>query len=358
LRLTVDDLALLYLGHCNTYYRKDGELTGEADNIRRALRPLIASFGRKRAREIEPAALLKARESMVHAGFVRRAINIHVSRIRRMFRWAVERELLPVTVWQSLCAVSGLSKGRSPARESTLVLPVDDGTVNDTLPHLSRVVAEMVRLQLLCGMRPGEVCSLRPCDLTIGTDGVWTYRPDRHKTEHHGRARRIFIGPNGQAVLRQYLDRDSEAYCFTPADAVAERSAHRRRPCANRSRGRSGVDIPKTPTTGPFAAPAKWHSACRRNCGTSAGPLREWPTYQQKSGMNCGKNECRGCRVASETLLESESTPTQPSDGHPGTVRHRRTPARRLRTGAEEFTVVVVPSAWRLSVVRGAKDCG
>lgn len=229
LRLAVDDLALLYLEHCDTYYRKDGRLTGEADNIRRALRPLIALFGRTRAREFGPAGLLKVRERMIRDGFVRRAINIHVSRIRRMFKWAVERELLPVTTWQSLCAVSGLSKGRSTAKESTPVPPVAEGTVSETLLHLPPVVADMVRLQLFCGMRPGEICVLRPCDVTRGTNGVWTYRPASHKTEHHGRERRIFIGPQGQAILRRYLDRDAEAFCFTPAESEAERNAERKR---------------------------------------------------------------------------------------------------------------------------------
>lgn len=227
-RLAIDDLALAYLGHCDTYYRKDGELTGEAENVRRALRHLVALFGRTRARDFGPAALHKVRDAMIQEGYVRRAINIHVSRIRRMFKWAVEREMLPVTIWQSLCAVSGLSRGRSAAKESTLVMPVDDGTVSDTLPHLSSVLADMVRLQLLTGMRPGEVCSLRPCDVTRGTNGIWTYRPASHKTEHHGRERRIFIGPQGQDVLRHYLDRDAEEFCFSPRESESVRSAGRR----------------------------------------------------------------------------------------------------------------------------------
>ena len=44
LRLTLDDLCLLYIAHCDTYYRKpDGRPTGEAGNIRAALRPLLAN---------------------------------------------------------------------------------------------------------------------------------------------------------------------------------------------------------------------------------------------------------------------------------------------------------------------------
>ena len=99
---------------------------------------------------------------MVDAGMCRTNINRTVHRIKRVFSWGVENELVPPAVYQALQAVSSLRAGRTDARESDPVLPVDEGTVNGTLPHLSRVVADMVRLQLLCGMRPGEVCAFDP----------------------------------------------------------------------------------------------------------------------------------------------------------------------------------------------------
>ena len=57
------------------------------------------------------------------------------------------------------------SRGRTEARETAPILPVDDAVVDATLPHLPAVVADMVRLQRLDRLRPGEVCSLRPCDV-------------------------------------------------------------------------------------------------------------------------------------------------------------------------------------------------
>ena len=56
----------------------------------------------------------------------------------------------------------------------------------------------MVRFQRLTGARPGEVCQLRPVDVDRSGD-VWEYRPESHKTEHHGRERIIYIGPQAQA---------------------------------------------------------------------------------------------------------------------------------------------------------------
>lgn len=175
--MTVDELAILYLQHADQYYRKpDGTSTGEIVNVRIALRHAVQVHGRTRVRDFGPKALKEVRQSLIVAGMVRTSINIHVSRIRRMFKWGVAEELPPEAIWNALRAVDGLRQGRTKANESNPVPPVAQGTVNDTLPYLSRQVASMVRLQLLTGARPGEVCRMRPCDITLQTNGVWVYR--------------------------------------------------------------------------------------------------------------------------------------------------------------------------------------
>ena len=106
-------------------------------------------------------------------------------------------------------------------------MPVDDSVVDQTLPWMSTVVADMVRLQRLTGMRPAEVCLLRPCDLDRSGE-VWVYKPATHKTEHHGRPRNVFVGPQSQAVLLRYLARGSDEYCFRPCDSEAKRLSAQR----------------------------------------------------------------------------------------------------------------------------------
>lgn len=226
-RLTVDDLALLFMEHVREHYRKDGKETSEVHNARLVLRHLVELHGKTRARDFGPLKLKQVRERMIDAGYVRDSVNAHVGRIKRMFRWATENEQLPVEVYQALCTVQGLRKGRSEAKESDPVLPVDDEVVNKTLPYLSSPVAAMVKLQRLTGARPGEISILRPCDITKQT-GVWVFIPESHKTEHHGRERRIYIGPKAQRVLKPYLHRDPESYCFSSTEAEAERNAERR----------------------------------------------------------------------------------------------------------------------------------
>ena len=160
--------------HAEQYYRKNGEATNEVNAIRSALRSIVKMYADTPARQFGPKRLKNVRESMVKQGYYCRTnINKRVGRIRRMFRWAVENEYVSPEVHTALAAVAGLKRGRTQARESEPVKPVFEGAVSDTLPHLTRQVAAMVRLQLLTGARPGEVCSIRPRDITIQTSGVW-----------------------------------------------------------------------------------------------------------------------------------------------------------------------------------------
>jgi len=58
----------------------------------------------------------------------------------------------------------------------------------------------------------------------LDTSGdVWLYRPESHKTEHHDRDRIIAIGPKAQDMLRPYLLREEQAYCFAPSDSERKR---------------------------------------------------------------------------------------------------------------------------------------
>jgi len=68
---------------------------------------------------------------------------------------------------------------------------------------------------------------MRTCDIDV-TGKVWIYRPQAHKTEHHGKAREIYLGPRAQDILRPWLKPDLQAYLFSPAEAKAARDAQRR----------------------------------------------------------------------------------------------------------------------------------
>jgi integrase len=199
--LSINEMLVAYLDFAAGYYRKGGKPTRELDNLKDALRPLKKLYGLSRADHFGPLALKTVRDAMIKSGLCRNEINKRVGKIVRVFRWATENEHLPASVHQALSAVSGLKKGRTEVRESEPVKPVPQALVEAVRPHVSRQVWAMIELQLLTGMRPGEVCQMRSGDLD--TSGkVWVYVPRSHKTEHHDRDRPIPLGPRAQEVLR------------------------------------------------------------------------------------------------------------------------------------------------------------
>ena len=230
--ITVSEICAAFWKFAKVHYVKHDTPTGTADNYRPVLALLKEVYGKTHAAEFGPLAAKALLARMVRDGASRRYANDNLSRIRRIFRWATSEQLIPPAVVQALDTVEGLRKGRSKVRETAPILPVDDAVVDATLPHLPDVVADMARLQRLCGARPGEICLVRPCDIDRTADEangnrIWLYRPESHKTEHHGRGRVIAIGPRGQAVLRPYLLRDATAYCFSPAESERRRNEAR-----------------------------------------------------------------------------------------------------------------------------------
>lgn len=250
--LTVAELALSYLKHAKQYYRKDGRPTAELAGIRVSLRILRQAYDATSAADFGPRKLKSLQAQMIDLGQSRAYVNANIHRIRRAFLWGVAEELVPPAVAQALQAVPGLRKGRTAAREAKPVLPVADEVIDATLASLPKLVADMIRFQRYTGCRPAEVCIIRPCDVDRSGE-VWLYRPESHKTEHQGRSRVICIGPNGQEVLRPYLLREAEAYCFSPADSERKRRAemHELRQTPLSCGNRPGTNRKRTPKTGP-----------------------------------------------------------------------------------------------------------
>jgi integrase len=99
--------------------------------------------------------------------------------------------------------------------------------VEETLPHVSPIIADMLRLQLLTGARSGEICLMRACDIDM-TGPVWLYRPHHHKVAHRGFCRVIPLGPQAQEIVKRHLKTSVEAYLFSPRDTMEARW-HRQR---------------------------------------------------------------------------------------------------------------------------------
>lgn len=242
--LTIAELCKTYREHCRTYYLgRDGRPAREQDNIRLALRRLREMYGSLPAAEFGPlklkalrAATLqphqetdpKSGENVTRPGWCRTNANRNIDRIKALFKWGAEQEIVPPVVYQGLQAVAGLRAGRSEARESEPVKPVPEAYIDACRPFLSKTVTTMIDLQLLSGMRPGEVLAMRTGDIDT-TGKLWLYKPSHHKTEHHGHTRQVYLGPKAIEIIRPFLKPDLAAPIFSPAEAAAERRALRLR---------------------------------------------------------------------------------------------------------------------------------
>lgn len=213
-KITVTELCAAYSRYAKGYYVKNGQPTDELAGVRIALSRVRKSHGKTLVSDFGPLSLEAVRDKLIKAGSSRRYINQNIGRIRRMVRWGVARQLVDVTVYQSLQTLDGLKKGKTTARETSPVLPVSDDVVAQTIEQCSPVIADMIRFQQATGCRPGELFVMKPRDIDRAGD-VWAYRPESHKMEHKGRERVIHIGPRGQTILAKYLLRSEDSYCFS-----------------------------------------------------------------------------------------------------------------------------------------------
>jgi integrase len=252
LHVSVSELILAFWRHAETHYRHgDGTPTTELKNLRLALRPLNDLFGHSLAHQFGPLALKAVRQKMIDLGHCRTRINRDIGRIKMLLKWAVENELVYPSVYHGLQAVRGLQRGRTTAKESDPVKPVPEPFVKAVLPYLRPQIRAMVELQLITGMRSGEVTSIRGCDLET-TGRLWEYRPARHKTEHHGHEKLVYLGPQAQTILQPWLRTELTAYLFQPREAEAARDEERKR---NRKTPMTPSQAKRKPKRNPKRAP-------------------------------------------------------------------------------------------------------
>jgi integrase len=216
-------MLLAYWQFAETYYSNDGQPTKELESMKEAIWPVRHLYGTTKATDFGPRALKAVQQYMVvEQCLCRNVVNHRISRIKRVFKWAVAEEVVPPSVFHGLLAVAGLRYGRSEARETEPIKPVDDQHVDAVLPFVTPHVSAMIQVQRLTGMRPSDVCKMRPCDIDQSSD-VWVYEPYEHKNRWRGHRRLIPIGPKAQAILQPFLDRDPEAFLFSPKESEAWR---------------------------------------------------------------------------------------------------------------------------------------
>lgn len=216
-------LAANYLRHLRNHEpTEDGRFRRYLE-VRLVMRFLCDELEHADASKLTAEMLENVRLKLVRRGLARSTIRSRMNIIEAAIRRAAKSGLIPKACRAELEDIDPLPKRMRGLNEGRKVPPVAEAIVNATLPHLNSVLQTMVRLQLLSGARPGEVCIMRPIDLET-TGRVWFYRPPHHKTDYRGKERIVPIGPAAQALIGPYLaGRPVTKYLFSPEEAEAGR---------------------------------------------------------------------------------------------------------------------------------------
>lgn len=314
--LTVAQLAWSFLQHMEDRYSPR-----ELDGYRQAIRVLRGLYGETPAADFGPNALRTVREAMIRGddkadpprpAWSRQTVNRRIHRVRATFKWAASYEMLHVGVYQALCTVEGLRRGQSGARETEPVGCAPEAAIAAVKAIVSRQVAAMIDLQLLTGMRPGEVVIMRPRDLDM-SGKVWLYRPEHHKTEHHGKARTVYLGPRAQDAIRPFLvGRSVAAPLFSPAEAEAERRARlhevRKTPAGQGNEpGTNRVESPRVRPADQYSVDS-YRRSIGRACDLAVVPA--WHPHQLRHNYATMIRKTHGLEAAQILLGHSSAAVT------------------------------------------------
>ena len=276
-------------------------------------RQLELEYGDVPAAEFGPRRLAEVREVFVAGGNCRTYVNRQVRGIVGVFRHAVARELVRPEVIVALDTLEPLRYGQTEARESEPVRPVDIEAVRLTARHLSPTVRAMVRVQAATGMRPGEVCAIRPMDIERRPDGVWVYRPATHKTKHKGKTRAIPLVGDAKLALKPFLDRPGDAFCFSPADSMAwhreqKRKARKTPEKYGNRPGTNRQESPKREPGGQFNKDSYRRAIAR---AAAAAGTDHWFPYQLRHTAASVIREAMGVEAAQAVLGHSHAAMTE-----------------------------------------------
>lgn len=92
--LTINELVLAFMRHAHTHYVKNGKPASEIHCLKSVTRHLVNVYGFTPVDSFGPMMLKAVRQKFVEAGWVRDTCNKDVKRIRTIFKWGVENEMV------------------------------------------------------------------------------------------------------------------------------------------------------------------------------------------------------------------------------------------------------------------------
>ena len=231
---SIAELVSQYVEFAEEHYAYNPD---ELYRIKAAIRLLIEHYGSIGVNDFSPKKLKDVRQRVIDRRnsrtgrpLSRKYVNQLTAVIKKIFKWGVSEELVPVTVHQALDTIQGLRKGRAKdVKESKRIKPVPDDDVAAILPFLQPEVATMVQVQLLAGMRPDEVTQIKPNSINQ-TSEIWAYtilgRFGEGSNDSTGSKldwlenvdkKEVLLGPKSQELLLTWIEQcKPNEYLFSP----------------------------------------------------------------------------------------------------------------------------------------------
>jgi len=183
--------------------------TTERGVFRNVINDFSKLFGHRSVEALSSTMVLEWRDLLAEKGLVRTGVNARIRRLKTILRWCNSRELLPIGAFERIRDLESLPIGSGEAEDEQAIVAIEAETFETTVQHLTlrvrTTVESMMRLQRSRGMRPGEVCAMRLCEIDR-TGAVWLYRPRDHKLAHKGIDRVIALGEPEKRLLEPFLE--------------------------------------------------------------------------------------------------------------------------------------------------------
>lgn len=237
-KATVGELVDKYLAYAKRTSRKIESSTKHPnltfiERVKRFLEPYarwpVEAFGPDELFRIQQTLCTQKYQSCgKEKSYTRRGINDTINWIHRIWKWGLGRGIVKIEQVQGLEEVKALRTGEAPDKIRRKRVTQEE--LDQVLAHLNSVVGDMLKILWYTGMRPNEVCNMRPYDILRDDPECWLYIPGRdqspvgkHKTMRFDRVKAIPLANQSQAILSPRINGfDSRDYIFKPGDAVQE----------------------------------------------------------------------------------------------------------------------------------------
>ncbi|MBI9016903.1 MAG: site-specific integrase [Phycisphaerae bacterium] len=321
------NLINIYLTYCRERYSS----SNEAYNIEVALRPLPKLYPDLPAEEFDSLKLMTVQDYLIKQKLARSTINKRrIPMIKRMFKWAVSRKLVPGFIFTNLSTVESIERGRHGVKPEKKVTALPEKHVIAILPYLTSIVADMVMVHYYTGLRSTEICIMKPADFDKESHkNIWIYKCKDKNFWRTGELKQIPIGPKTQKILKKYMKRQAKAYLFSPAESMAKMREKRRenRTTKDSYGNRPGTNIKSNPLVQPNDRYNKdsYRRAVQRGIAgankalrielklkkTDTDPIPKWTPHQLRHTASTNVRADMGLDAASAMLGHSDINTTQ-----------------------------------------------